>query len=104
MSKSITRLAFSPAVPQPGMAKNQYKSDNQRFKAAWHVAHCTTENCENCQQLCDHGLIISCDECGNVHHTDWLGWSGTVDDKRNCTVLCPECETKLKDENQLPQH
>ena len=84
-------LAYSNDSPQPGMEKSFYKSDNQRFKAAWHASHCTDENCEYCQFLCDDGLVIACDECGNVHHTDWLGWNGKVDAEGKVTVLCPEC-------------
>lgn len=84
-------LAYSHAVPQPGMAASQYKSDHQRYHAAWHAANCQIENCEWCKSLCDQGLVIACDECGRVHHTDWLGWSGDADDDKRCTVLCPEC-------------
>ena len=86
-------LAYSNASPQPGMAKSYYKTDNQRFNAAWHAAHCRDKNCEYCQFLCEDGLIISCDRCSNVHHTDWLGWSGKVDSEGRVFVLCPECES-----------
>lgn len=89
-------IAYSPAVPQPGMAKSYYKTDHQRFEAAWHAAHCTVETCEWCESLVEQGLVIACDECGHVHHTDWLGWTGTVDGDGRCTVLCPECAVKLE--------
>jgi hypothetical protein len=89
-------IAYSHEVPQPEMAKSYYKSDHQRYQAAVHAAHCITENCEWCRSLCDQGLIISCDQCGHVHHTDWLGWQGTLDNEGRCTVLCPECRTKDK--------
>jgi len=36
-------LAYSNENPQPGMLQSFYKSDNDRFKAAWHVAHCRDE-------------------------------------------------------------
>lgn len=84
-------LAYSPDTPQPGMAYSRYKNDHDRFNAAWHVAHCTIEYCEYCTMLCDEGLIISCDSCGNTHHTDWLGWTGSVNEQQQCLVYCPEC-------------
>ena len=85
-------IAYSDAVPQPGMAKSHYKSDYQRYQAAWHAAHCRVDACEWCQSLCDQGLVICCDSCGHVHHTDWLGWDGEIDELGRCTVLCPECK------------
>lgn len=74
------------------MSKLHYKCDHERYQSAWHAAHCTVENCERCQSLCDEGLVIACEECGRVHHTDWLGWCGEVDGDGRCTVLCPECQ------------
>lgn len=76
------------------MAPDYHKSDQERFESAWHAAHCLIENCEECQSLCDEGLVISCCGCGHVHHTDWLGWSGEIDENGGCTVLCPECAAK----------
>lgn len=93
-AKTDSRIAYSYAVPQPGMAPDHYKSDHQRYQAAWHVAHCCDDECEHCQSLCDEGLVISCDECGHVHHTDWLGWIGDIDAEGCCRVLCPECLPK----------
>lgn len=84
-------IAYCPTTPQPGMAPNYYKSDYQRYAAAWHAAHCRIPDCEWCKSLCDQGLIISCDQCGHVHHTDWLGWNGQLDDSGRCFVFCPEC-------------
>lgn len=94
-------IACSHAVPQPGMAKSHYKSDHQRYQSAWHAALCQIEDCEWCQILCDEGLVISCDGCGRVHHTDWLGWGGAVDGKGRCTVLCPEC--RQEDQSKLEE-
>ncbi len=95
-SGSSAGIAYSDDVPQPGMAKSHYKSDHQRYRAAWHAAHCLIEDCEWCQALCDDGLVIACDGCGHVHHTDWLGWTRDVDDVGRCSVLCPECQTNAR--------
>lgn len=84
-------IAYFPGSPQPGMEKSFYKDDCSRFAAAWHAAHCRDEDCERCQSLCDEGLVISCDGCGHVHHTDWLGWDGEADGRGCCFVFCPEC-------------
>lgn len=73
------------------MAKSYYKSDELRYFSAWHAAHCRVEDCPRCDYLCDQGLVISCDGCSRVHHTDWLGWNGQVDQHGRCTVLCQEC-------------
>lgn len=91
--KSI--LAYSPASPQPGMSHNYYLSDYERFSSAWHASHCSIEECDLCNMLCDRGIIISCDSCSNIHHTDWLGWYREVDSDGKCEVLCPECITNL---------
>lgn len=82
--------ALRSEVPRVGMRYSYYKTDNERFQAAWHAAHCWIENCEYCEFLCEQGLVISCDACGRVHHTDWLGWKGELHGDQ-CTVLCPEC-------------
>lgn len=85
-------LAYSHAVPQPGMTKSYYKTDHQRFSAAWHAGHCTVEHCEWCDYLCDSGSIVSCDGCGHVHHTDWEGWvPQEVAGDGSVAVVCPEC-------------
>jgi hypothetical protein len=90
--RSAAGLAYSYADPQPGMTYCPDKADKPRFGAAWHTAHCIDPDCKQCQALCDDGFIISCDECGAVHHTDWLGWHGHFQDDECCIVLCPECE------------
>lgn len=89
-------IAYSHDVPQPGMAKSHHKSDAERYAAAWHAAHCRVEDCDLCQSLCDHGSVISCDDCGRVHHTDWLGWAGAVDGEGRCAVWCPECRPDVE--------
>lgn len=89
-------IAYSYAVPQPGLAPSHHKSDYQRYQAAWHAAHCHVEECDWCQHLCAEGLVIACDDCGCVHHTDWLGWEGEVDAAGRCTVLCPDCSPEIQ--------
>ena len=85
-------LAGSAALTCYGMAYDYYKSDYQRFAAAWHAARCRSESCVRCDVLCQEGLVISCDGCGRVHHTDWLGWDREMHANGSVTVLCPECE------------
>jgi hypothetical protein len=87
-------LAVNPHGPDPGLAHNHYKSDYDRYQSAWHAALCQIEECEQCNALCDRGLILSCDGCSRVHHTDWLGWQGHIDENGGCTLLCPECLPK----------
>jgi hypothetical protein len=94
-------IAYSDAVPQPGMQPSHYVSDYERFAAAWHAAHCTVEDCDRCRYLCDEGLVVGCDECSKVHHTDWLGWDGTLGDDGCVVVRCPECVQKELIRNML---
>ena len=91
---SAPGIAYSHARPQPEMARSYYIPDADKFSDAWHAAHCRVPDCDRCQSLCDTGAVISCDECGHVHHTDWLGWTGTETGDGGIIVLCPECETK----------
>jgi hypothetical protein len=87
-------LAYSHDGQKPGMMYRRDRTDSDRFLAAWHVANCQVEECEQCSFLAHEGQVISCDKCGHVHHTDWLGWTGSVDGDGTVTVLCPECEKK----------
>lgn len=87
-------IAYSHDVPQPVITPNYYRSDNIRYSAAWHAGHCTVEDCDWCNQLCEDGYIISCDDCGNVHHTDWQGWHRIIGANGGCSVYCPECLVK----------
>lgn len=97
-------IAYALEGPQPGMAPSHRKSDAERYESAWHAAHCTADECDHCHALCRLGLVISCDGCGHVHHTDWLGWCGHVDEKGQCSVLCPECQSTKSGKDKSAQH
>jgi hypothetical protein len=88
----MKNLAISNLHPNLGMAKNYYKSDYERFESAVHAGSCEVEDCERCHFLCDLGLIISCDGCSKVHHTDWLGWSSETEKEGRVSVFCAECK------------
>lgn len=51
-----------------------YPIYTKKTRAVNHAAFCEKNNCEYCEFLCNSGIIISCDECGYIHHTDWKGW------------------------------
>lgn len=97
MSSQPAGIAYALEGPQPGMAPSHRKSDAERYESAWHAAHCTSDICNRCDELCRLGLVISCDGCGHVHHTDWLGWRGHADEKGQCSVFCPECQLTKPD-------
>jgi hypothetical protein len=84
------RLIF-PNGGKPIMSYHPYKSDYERMESVIHAEKCKMDECEYCRSLCDSGAIISCDGCGFIHHTDWLGWTGEVNNKGQCSVFCPEC-------------
>lgn len=85
--------------PNPAFPYSYRIPDVVKNRAAWHAAHCRIAECETCDALCDEGIIISCDACGRVHHTDWLGWQSPDEGK---TVLCPECADKDPGECTTP--
>jgi hypothetical protein len=89
-------IAYSHETPQPKMNVGYYERESEKWDNAWHAAHCMIEDCVRCSRLCDCGVIISCDDCGRVHHTDWQGWVGQEDGDK-VFVYCPECSNLDKE-------
>ena len=87
-------IAYSKNVSPTRFIKSYYKSDYQRFQAVLHASNFSIDDCVYCQELCDEGLLICCDGCGKIHHSDWIGWFGSVKKDGKCIVLCGECEEK----------
>jgi len=52
--------------------------------------NCSISDCEECQELIDYGLIMACDECDMVGHSQSDGWN-LMDDGR---MLCQGCFEK----------
>lgn len=85
-----------------GFSHHDKKTDYERRETVWHVANCTVEDCEQCNAAADHGLVETCDSCGKIQHTDWLGWTGNVDSEGRCFMYCPTCASKpLEPEKDL---
>jgi len=64
-----------------------YQLYSQKARIVAHAVRCKDENCEYCDFLCNSGIIISCDECGYIHHTDWIEWEMSEDN----FIFCPTC-------------
>ena len=50
---------------------------------------CKDNGCPECDRLISDGIIIACDECQNVGHSDADGWNMGTDGR----LECAECST-----------
>lgn len=48
---------------------------------------CEVDDCQECQELVDAGILMCCDECDHPGHVDADGWT-MLDDGR---TLCSSC-------------
>ena len=55
-----------------------------------HWMTCRKKDCDECQALIDCGILMACDECDMVGHTESDGWT-LLEDGR---VLCQSCYKK----------
>ena len=51
---------------------------------------CKIDDCRECQELVDHGLVMVCDECSHPGSTASDGWTLLNDGRTLCTVCAPK--------------
>lgn len=61
-----------------------------KIKEAHDYRLCKNDDCQECQELIDAGLIMACDECGNPGSTASDGWTLL----NNGRTLCNDCAAK----------
>lgn len=60
------------------------------FRMKHNFRTCEDNDCEECQELINCGIIMACDFCGCVGHVESSGWMFLNNDP-NEIVVCIQC-------------
>lgn len=81
--RSVTYSGIASAMAEQWGTQHDYRT-------------CKVEDCEECESLVSHGLVLACDECDTPGSTDSAGWHLMKDGR----TLCEQCFANVKAADQ----